>query len=134
MSNPPAFVTRKVDARDQQSCAVCGRPLTSGLPGSRHHRLRRADGGHTVSNLILLCGSGTTGHHGWAHSHVRQARAIGLIIPAVSRITPADVPSIPVKTHRGWELRPDEGGFELIPEATALELLDSFGMVNKQVA
>lgn len=132
MSSVPVSITRKVDARDEERCSWCGTSL-SVLPGSRHHRLRRRDGGHSVSILILLCGSGTTGCHGRAHSRVRWARANGLIIPAVSRIAAADVPEIPVRTRRGWELHPDEGGFELILEAAALERLDAYGLL-RQVA
>jgi hypothetical protein len=30
---------------------------------------------------VPLCGSGTTGCHGWAESHVTDARAVGLDVP-----------------------------------------------------
>lgn len=46
-------------------CAACGRP-----PGSVHHVIPRSEGGDDVpANLVLLCGSGTTGCHGAWHGN-----------------------------------------------------------------
>jgi len=45
------------------ACAACGRTA-----GSVHHVIPRSEGGDDVAgNLLLLCGSGTTGCHGALH-------------------------------------------------------------------
>lgn len=36
---------------------------------------------HSPVNIIELCGSGTTGCHGWVHQHVKEAERLGLIVP-----------------------------------------------------
>lgn len=132
MSNPPKKVTDLVDARDGQSCQRCGASLEV-VSGSRHHRIRRRDGGHATSILILLCGSGTTGCHGWVHAHPRAARAFGLIIPAVRKpaLDPTTIPCIGVKDdgRSGWFLLDDNGGRAEIPAAFATELLEAAGML-----
>lgn len=129
MTAPSRALCILVDTRDRYACVRCGRSLTV-VAGSRHHRLKRREGGHTASVLVLLCGSGVTLCHGWAHSHPKAARAEGLIIPAAGRIRAVDVPHIPVKTVDGWVLLDDDGGRERIHEALALELLESFGMLE----
>ncbi|TFD16202.1 hypothetical protein E3T26_04790 [Cryobacterium sp. TMT1-21] len=51
--------------------------------GSRHHRkLKSRRGGDEVSNGVLLCGSGTTGCHGWCHANPVSARMVGLVLLA----------------------------------------------------
>lgn len=100
MSNPPKSITDKVDDRDGRRCVRCHRSLAV-VSGSRHHRMRRRDGGHSVAQLVLLCGSGTTGCHGWVHGHVKEARALGLILPAL-RKPPLDPEVVPVRTLGGW--------------------------------
>jgi Asp/Glu/hydantoin racemase len=49
-----------------------------------HHRQRRAGGIHTAANLMHLCGSGTTGCHGWITAHPALSRAAGWIVSAYS--------------------------------------------------
>ena len=69
----------KIDAREKQRCARCGVVIWSG--GSRHHRkFKSRRGGDEVSNGVLLCGSGTTGCHGWAHANPTSARMVGLAL------------------------------------------------------
>ena len=76
-------------------CLRCGANIhdPSRWPGrSGHHRqLRRAadpDVRHSPANIVELCGSGTTGCHGWVHQHV--AERLGLIVPLGA--DPRDVP------------------------------------------
>lgn len=97
-----------VDARDDWRCQRCGASLAV-TSGSRHHRQLRRSGDHRPSNLILLCGSGTTGCHGWVHANPKAARAEGLIVPSWARAE-----FVPVKTFGGW--------LRLIPDGSALEL------------
>lgn len=69
----------RIDKRDRQRCAKCGVIIWSG--GSRHHRkFRSRRGGDEVSNGVLLCGSGTTGCHGWVHANPRSAAMVGLAL------------------------------------------------------
>jgi len=65
------------------------------------------------SNLLTLCGSGTTGCHGWVEAHPTDARARGLAVASW------DVPALtPVQTWRGWVLLDDDGDFEVLPDFT----------------
>jgi hypothetical protein len=78
-----ALITRNesIDRREQQRCARCGVVIWSG--GSRHHRkFKSRRGGDEVSNGVLLCGSGTTGCHGWVHANPVSARMVGLALLA----------------------------------------------------
>ena len=60
----------------------------------------RDDHTHCPCNGINLCGSGTTGCHGWVHSHPFEARAMGWIVSryAVPHETPV------YAAQHGWVL------------------------------
>lgn len=80
---------------------------------SLHHRVPRGMGGsktswiNAPSNLILLCGTGTTGCHGWVEANRAVARDQGWIIArGIQR--PGGVP-IRDPYGRVW-LLDDEGG------------------------
>lgn len=74
----PRKVRDVVVARDGGCCIRCGRWADG---GSLHHRMLRSQGGRDVpANLVLLCGTGTTRCHGWAHAHPEEARREGLIV------------------------------------------------------
>lgn len=47
---------------------------------SRHHRQLRRHGDHSAANLILLCGSGTTGCHGWVHANPALSYEMGWLL------------------------------------------------------
>lgn len=67
----------------------CGRPLGPGA--NVHHRKLRSQGGaNDPENMITVCGSGTTGCHGWIHAHPKLSREAGWIVPSWG--DPADVP------------------------------------------
>jgi hypothetical protein len=75
---------RLIYARDEKCCVRCGIYIPSApWSGSAQHRCARGMGGTTVAwrqrpaNGILLCGSGTTGCHGWVEAHGRAAEACG---------------------------------------------------------
>jgi hypothetical protein len=63
-----------------------------GIRASIHHRKRRSQGGtHTPENLLLLCGTGTTGCHGWVHANVTESLEAGWLVrgsadPALVRV------------------------------------------------
>jgi hypothetical protein len=73
--------------RNGYKCEKCGEDFLWGV--SVHHRRPRMMGGsknellHQPANLIALCGSGTTGCHGWVESHRDKARELGYLIMKV---------------------------------------------------
>lgn len=70
--------------RDQWTCVRGGESIR-GHDYSIHHRVARGMGGsrHAArpSALIVLCGSGTTGCHGWVEEHPAEARTLGYRVP-----------------------------------------------------
>ena len=97
-----------VRARDGHRCQRCGCSIVD-APSSIHHRKLKGMGGsgllESPENLIRMCGSGTTGCHGWAHGNPEQARAYGWIVRRLQ--DPADVP---VQTYHGWMTLDTTGG------------------------
>lgn len=88
-----------VDERERQKCARCGRIIWVG--GSRHHRKFRSRGGSDeVANLVLMCGSGTTGCHGWVHANPRAAREVGFALESWEG--PDAVPIVHALYGRVW--------------------------------
>ena len=89
-------------------CERCGR-----APGTNaHHRRPRGAGGtkrpdtNLPSNLLWLCGSGTTGCHGWVESHREEAYEHGWLVRQSA--SPREVP---VRIHdRGLVVLDDIGG------------------------
>lgn len=66
--------------RDGPTCRRCGRHL-EGVSASAHHRkLRRHPDADQVANIVVLCGSGTTGCHGWVHANPAAAREDGWML------------------------------------------------------
>ena len=97
--------------RDGFRCVRCGKPVAYGRD-SIHHRILGNRKDNRPSNLIALCGSGTTGCHGWVHSHPAEAREYGWI---VSRFTQrALTPDASVfYAGSGWRLLLDN--FTMMP-------------------
>jgi hypothetical protein len=78
-----------VELRDAGVCQKCRRPAAS---INRDHRKDRSVGGLTlVENLQMLCGSGTTGCHGWKTAHPDEANREGWGVPGWAN--PADYPA-----------------------------------------
>lgn len=79
MSQVPKKVVEMVKKRDNQSCTRCGRH-----GGNVHHRRMRSQSPkavvHNVENLIVLCGSGTTGCHGWVHANPAESYENGWLV------------------------------------------------------
>ena len=78
----------EVLARANYKCERCGTDFL-GIPISVHHRRPRMMGGskdstlHLPANLIVLCGTGTSGCHGWVEANRNEARRLGLLIQKV---------------------------------------------------
>lgn len=104
MPDPSPQTRRLVILRDAGRCVWCGRPWGDRL--NLHHRLLRSHGtDNSPSNLISMCGSGTTGCHGGAHADPAKARTRGHIVKST------DLPAlVPVATWRGILLLDDLGG------------------------
>lgn len=108
----------KVWVRDKGCCVRCSTELVGarGLSWSVHHRRPRGSGGTKLkwvnlpANLILLCGSGTTGCHGWVESHRAFARASGWLVPLNGVRLPSEVP-VHHALH-GVVVLNDFGGFD----------------------
>lgn len=88
---PNAETVEDVWRRDQGRCVMCGRGLVREQRGapwgwSLHHRAPRQMGGSTLwwinlpANLVLLCGSGTTGCHGFVESHREHGEERGFLV------------------------------------------------------
>ena len=110
MSQPDERTRRLVQRRDAWKCARCGRDAGTHWSGdSIHHRRPRSHpwpGLHQPANLLLLCGSGTTGCHGWVHAHPAPAYRLGYLVHAWD-----DPTTIPVHYHTGgWQLLDQDGG------------------------
>lgn len=121
-------VDEKVIARDMGGCARCGRHvahLERGLAWSIHHRRPRGAGGTSLvwvneaANLVIACGSGVTGCHGWIESHRAEARMAGFLIP-LNGVLRADEVAIRHKTL-GLVLLNDEGGWTPVEEGPTPE-------------
>lgn len=98
--------------RDEAACVRCGVNLMS-REGSFHHRRLGKRSDNRPSNLILLCGSGTTYCHGWVHHNRAAAFDAGWI---VSRHGPeTNTLEIPVTYGQPRA----EGQYLLLDEATA---------------
>lgn len=72
-----AFVYERSGGRCEASVAgVC-----EGRGTNAHHKQMRGQGGKDdPENLLWVCGSGTTGCHGWIHANPTQAIALGLLV------------------------------------------------------
>lgn len=78
---------RSIYHRDGFACRRCGR----GTDLTVHHRKNRSQGGKNEGpNLVTLCGSGTTGCHGWVGANPRIGYALGWLVP--SWANPAEWP------------------------------------------
>ncbi|MFZ1363077.1 MAG: hypothetical protein WAS05_09150 [Candidatus Nanopelagicales bacterium] len=90
-----------VKDRSEGKCERCNADLYGQL-ASIHHRKPRQMGGtsvflHTIQNMVVLCGSGTTGCHGWVESNRDMAREQGWLLRNLSDQLE------PVYTlHNGW--------------------------------
>lgn len=93
MAGVSAKTRALVEDRDGGLCFRCG------APGSNvHHRLARGAGGSKLAfvnapaNLVLLCGSGTTGCHGWVESNRQIGYLDGLLVRRNGVMLPVQVP------------------------------------------
>jgi hypothetical protein len=93
---------RAVRERCQDRCEGCGTHWN----GQAAHRKRRSQGGlWSPTNILALCGSGTTGCHGLAHAHPLLAQGLGWEVGPLEE--PADIAAwilTPNRVGAGWHL------------------------------
>jgi hypothetical protein len=108
-TGPTAEQRAAIIARDRGRCMRCG-DRTSQI----QHRWPRGRGGdNRLSNLILMCGSGTTGCHGWAETQQRRAATDqGWFVK-----TGEDPAVKPVFTRHGWIVLDDAGAYRAVDAA-----------------
>ena len=111
-TGPDATTVAAVWARDHGRCVRCGRGLgpARGWDWSMQHRRARQGTDsrpdtNQPTNLILLCGSATTGCHGHVESYRAEARAGGWAVRQ------SDVPAAMPVRHavHGWVLLSADG-------------------------
>jgi len=99
---------RIVRERDAGRCQMCGASIVD-QPSSIHHRRRRGMGGSALleraSNLVRLCGTGTTGCHGFVESQRTLATVRGWLLGFLD-----DPEATPLQCYDGWMLLDDQGG------------------------
>ena len=98
---------RIVRSRDGHRCQMCGASILN-QPSSIHHRRRRGMGGSALlerpSNLVRLCGTGTTGCHGFVESQRTLATVRGWLLGFLD-----DPEATPLSCFDGWVLLSDDG-------------------------
>lgn len=118
-TGPTPAQRRAVIERDGGRCVCCGKQVADPDTGepwlqySLQHRQARGMGGtkraevNDWSNLIVMCGTGTTGCHGKAEHDPRWAAAMGYRVSSWE--DPAEVPvhhvtlGVAMITSAGWE-------------------------------
>lgn len=94
MSAIPAEVREHVLNRDMYACRRCGAPINYADYSLHHRQGRRGSDPHRYSNLVTLCGSGTTGCHGRVHSRPAESYNTGLMVRRNSIDDTEEVPLI----------------------------------------
>lgn len=87
--------------RADNACERCGISIVN-HPGSVHHRRTKGMGGARAANrpenLAVLCGTGTTGCHGWVGANPNEAAATGWYVRQWE--APETVPMLDLFGHR----------------------------------
>lgn len=115
----PMVVRQTILDRDAYTCWRCGRDVTA-VGYNLQHRDNRGRGGtrdpriNWPSNGIVLCGSATTGCHGWVEHNGLAAEKLGWAVQSW-----ADPESVPVyHAAHGWMLVTRRGTRHLCAEPT----------------
>jgi hypothetical protein len=122
-TGPTSAVVDAILERAQYSCEICGIGLgpVRGVDWSAHHRRARGMGGtrwpgsNMTSNLLVVCGSGTTGCHGVIESHRAGAVAGGWLI--LARQNPLEVAVLICRDR--WRYLGDDAAYHEDPQRGA---------------
>ncbi len=124
-TGPSPTTVAQVVLRDESCCVRCGGSCHGrrGVDWSVQHRRARGMGGsrredtNSLPNLILLCGSATTGCHGWVESNRTAALPNGWALKSIS--DPSRVPVL--HWQRGLIFLGADGSWSSRPIPTAEE-------------
>jgi hypothetical protein len=106
----PKKVRDALKERAEDCCEICGKP-----GNNAHHRKNRSQGGQDVlTNLMLLCGSGTTGCHGWVTVNPEMSYRNGWSVPSYK-----DPAIVPVRRRGERVMFADDGFLIVVPELEA---------------
>lgn len=119
-TGPDRTIRELVKLRDEWRCCVCGESVYD-KQASIHHRRNRGSGGsgdpaiNRPSNLLLVCGTGSTGCHGALTDNAQRLVALdaGWIVLLNTTDDPIDVP-VHHAVH-GLIYLDDEGGWSPVP-------------------
>ncbi len=110
----PSEATRLlVLTRSKGFCEVCRGSLNQGFGMSVHHRQPRGMGGtkklnsNSASNLLVLCGSGITGCHGWIESNRAESYEKGYLVSYQEESSHM----VPIKLYDGWFYLNNDGTY-----------------------
>lgn len=92
----PKRVRVDVLERDLNSCRRCLVHLSVRGYSIHHRQGRRGVDANALANVVLLCGSGTTGCHGWAHAHPEKAYASGWMVRRTGLDDPEGIPLVDI--------------------------------------
>lgn len=86
MTGPTQKTRDIVLERDAHTCQWCGRHVRPGFYSLQHRRARgmggsKRDDTNKPSNLVTMCGSGTTGCHGYVESNRLEGLERGFTVP-----------------------------------------------------
>lgn len=127
-TGPDKSTVEAVLSRAGRQCEACGATVGDrrGVDFSIHHRRPRGMGGtqwfgaNLTSNLMLLCGTGTTGCHGYVESHRTASIACGWLVP--NWLDPTEVPAV---VNREFVLLSNRGTYEEYPSPIATRSVPS---------
>lgn len=109
-SDPSKAVRELVYARDQGKCVRCGSVWHWAGMDVHHRRMRSHKFPllNSPANLITLCGSGSSGCHGWVHEHTGEAYEKGWLVHSWE-----DHPELVhlLTRQHGWVYLTEEGGW-----------------------
>jgi hypothetical protein len=93
---------RLVYARSGGVCEICDQ-----RPGTNWHHRRSAGRIWTPENGLHLCGSGTTGCHGWVTSHPSVSRQLGWMVS--NSVAPERVHAVLALVRGRWAALESDG-------------------------
>ena len=106
------IVRMTVVMRGGGTCEICNKPLNSSQYVSLHHRKPRKMGGsrdttlNEPSNLMMICGSGTSGCHGYVESNRELSYTNGWLVHSY------EIPNQkPVLIRNTFVVLDDEGNY-----------------------
>lgn len=89
-------------------CEICDKQRGT----NHHHRVNKSRGGRDdLCNLMWLCGSGTTGCHGWVTENPERSQQRGWSVSGYR-----DPATVPVKRRGEWVMLFSDGDLVTVPE------------------